>query len=86
MNTELRITCNYQMHVIGLDIKTENLRFMFLADLTNDLCQSLCYCLNEHLTPILGTPHHVILAREVDIPVGLVGYLAHRDIIQLQAT
>jgi hypothetical protein len=37
MDTELRITCNQEMHVIGLNIQTQYLSLMLLAYLTNDL-------------------------------------------------
>jgi hypothetical protein len=85
VNTELWITLDQQMHVIRLDIQAQDLCLMRDADLTDDLLQTSGYLLNEHLAPVLGTPHHMVLAGVVDVPVGLVGYFAHRDSIQYQA-
>src|SRR5690349_8120902 len=64
-----------KVYMIGLDIQTQYLRLVLLAYLTNDGCQLLGYSIHKYLPPIFGTPHHMILARVVDIPIRLVGYL-----------
>ena len=47
---------------------------MLLTDFKNDLLQSFCYALDEHLAPIFGTPDDMILARVVDVPVRFVRF------------
>jgi len=71
--------------MIGLDIQAQYLCLMRSRDLTNDLFQPYGYLLYQHLAPVFGTPHHVVLAGVVDISVGLVGNLVHRDSIQHRA-
>ena len=86
MNAERWIALHKQMHMVGHDLHAEYFGLMLLTNLRNDVLQAFGYAFNEHLAPIFGTPYHMILARVVDVAVGLVGNLAHRDIIQPQAT
>jgi len=82
VNTELGVTFNQQMHVIGHDFQAEDLGMMFLADLPNDgrqPCRNVCF---KHLATVFGTPYDMVLARVVDVAVGLVGDLAHASSIQ----
>jgi len=77
MNAQLRVTINQQMHMIGHDLQTYSLRLVLLADFTNDLLSALCHALNQHLTPIFGTPHNVIFARVGNVAIGFVSNLVH---------
>jgi len=71
--------------MIGLDIQAQYLCLMRSRDLTNDLFQPYGDLFYQYLAPVFGTPHDVVLAGVVDISVGLVGNLVHRDSIQHRA-
>src|SRR2546428_6943170 len=85
MNTKLRIALHKQMHMVGHDFEFQYLCLMFLADLKNDLLQSFRYAFNEYLASILRTPHHMILARVVDVPIRFVCSCTHENSIQYEA-
>ena len=74
MYSEREITLNQQVDMIGHDFHTQDFWLMFFTDLTADLFSSCCSLLSQHLPSVVfWTPDHVILARVVDIVIGLVG-------------
>src|SRR5436309_16017487 len=85
MNPELGIALYQQMDMVRHDFQLHSLCLMLLAYLSNDSRQAICYAFHEHLTPILGTPDHVILTRVGDVPVRFVSFCTHENSIQYQA-
>ncbi len=77
MNAELRVHAHKQVHLIGQDFQFFDVSLMLLAHLDDDLSQPAFKRLHEHLSPILWTPDHMIMARIVHILIASV-CLAHR--------
>ena len=81
MNAELRVYLYQQMYMVRQHLQGLNRRLVVLADLGNDLFQAFCHSFNQHLAPVLRTPHHMIVASILHIAVGTV-ILLHTDSIQ----
>ncbi len=67
MDTELRVTSDQQMHMIGHDFQLNELLSPCLNRFPNESFQSLIYRCNQHLAPILGTKHYMIMADVCDV-------------------
>jgi hypothetical protein len=59
---KLGITANQQMHVIGHDLDLYKLLSPFLHIFLNEFLQPCINATHEHFAPVLGTPHHMIVA------------------------
>jgi len=73
MYPKLWVYLYQHMNVIRVNIQTHYLCLMLLAYFDNDVLQTFCYILYQHLASIFGTPDDMILARVVDVPMRLVG-------------
>ncbi len=85
VNTKLGVTLDQQMHLIRHHFQAQDFCLVFLTDFSNDLGEPFHYSLHQHCAPVFGTPDDVVFAGIEHVPIGLVGYLAHRDSIQHKA-
>jgi hypothetical protein len=69
MNAKLWINTDQQMHLVRKHFQTFKDGIMLRADLMDNLLQTHIHALYQHLAPILGTPHHMVVAHIGDIAV-----------------
>ncbi len=71
VDTELRVYLTQNMNVIRHDLKLKYLAAKFGSDFLNDFLQANIHPIDQHLTSILRTKHHMVLARVDHVMVAL---------------
>jgi hypothetical protein len=71
VDTELRVYLTEHMNMIRHDLKLKYLAVKFGSDFLNDFLQANIHPIDQHLTSILRTKYHMVLARVDHVMVAL---------------
>ena len=76
VNTILRVYFDKQMHVIRHDFHFDYIGIDIGTDCLYQLLQSCVYTINENLTPIFGSPDHMILTGIEHITIAFISHIS----------
>jgi hypothetical protein len=86
MNAKLGVYIHEKMHMSRHHFECFDLCLVLFTDLTNDLFEPLINGRHQHLSPLVRTPDHLIMAGIEHISVAFVASFIHRCSLQHRAS
>jgi len=78
----LRVALDKQMNMVRHCFDFDYVAPHIVTNILNDLFQPRFHRINKHIPAVFWTPHDMVLTRIADI---IIGFISHREIIQLVA-